>query len=94
MTESRSNSVPDHRARIEAKLQERLGARYVEVTDESSLHVGHPGVAPGAGHFSVVIVSPKFEGRGGVEAQRMVYDALEDEMERNIHALRIKTMAE
>ena len=94
MTESCSNSVPDCRARIEVKLQERLGASYVEVTDESSLHVGHPGVASGAGHFSVVIVSPKFEGRGVVEAQRMVYDALKDEMERNIHALRIKTIAE
>jgi BolA protein len=93
MTESRSNPVPDRRARIEAKLQERLGARYVEVTDESSLHVGHPGVAAGAGHFSVVIVSSKFKGLGLVEAQRMVYDALEDEMERNIHALRIRTMA-
>jgi BolA protein len=93
MTESCSNPVPDGRARIEAKLQERLGARYVEVTDESSLHVDHPGVAPGAGHFSVVIVSSKFKGLGVLEAQRMVYDALEDEMERNIHALRIRTTA-
>ena len=94
MTESRSNPVPDRRARIEAKLQERLGARYVEVTDESSLHVGHPGVAAGAGHFSVVIVSSKFKGLGAVDAHRMVYDALEDEMERNIHGLRIRTTAE
>jgi BolA protein len=94
MTESRSNPVPDRRARIEAKLQERLGARHVEVSDESSLHVAHPGAASGAGYFSVLIVSSKFKGLGLVEAQRMVYDALEDEMERNIHALRIRTMTE
>ena len=94
MIESRPGHVSDRRARIEAKLQERLEARCVEVTDESSLHVDHPGVAPGARHFSVVIVSSKFKGLGIVEAQRMVYDALEDEMERNIHALRIRTMTE
>ena len=94
MTESRSNPVPDSRARIEAKLRERLEACCVEVTDESSLHGGHTGVASGAGHFSAVIVSSKFKGLGIVEAQRMVYSALEDEMERNIHALRIRTIAE
>ena len=94
MTESRSNPVPDRRARIEAKLQERLEARCVEVIDESRLHVGHPGAASGAGYFSVVVVSPKFEGLSVVEAQRMVYDALTEEMEENIHALRIRTMTE
>jgi BolA protein len=94
MSESLSSSDPDRCWRIEAKLRERLQARYVEVRDESSLHAGHAGVPSGAGHFSVVVVSPKFDGLGMVEAQRLVYGALEDEMERSVHALRIKTMAE
>jgi len=92
MIESPLRRGSDRTAQIEAKLRERLEARCVEVIDESHLHVGHAGVAPGAGHFSALVVSPKFEGLSAVEAQRMVYDALAEEMKGNIHALRIKTM--
>lgn len=81
----------DRRARIERKLHERLEARHVEVIDESHLHVGHPGAASGAGHFRAVIVSPRFEGLSPVAAQRLVYEALSDEMEGEIHALSMKT---
>lgn len=84
----------DRRARIEAKLWERLQASHVEVVDESQLHAGHPGAASGAGHFSVVVVSARFRGLSIVDAQRLVYEALTDEMEEAIHALRIRTLAE
>jgi len=92
MIESPLRHVSNRSARIEAKLRERLEARCVEVIDESHLHIGHAGVAPGAGHFSAVVVSPKFEGLSAIEAQRMVYDALAEEMKESIHALRIKTL--
>lgn len=81
----------DRRARIEAKLRERLDAAYVEVIDESHLHAGHPGAASGGGHFRAVIVTSRFEGLSLVQAQRLVYESLEDEMQREIHALSMKT---
>jgi BolA protein len=81
----------DRRTRIEAKLRERLAALHVEVIDESALHAGHAGGAGGAGHFRVLVVSPRFEGLGRVEAQRLVYQALADEMGSEIHALSITT---
>lgn len=82
----------NRRSRIEAKLSERLAASHVEVVDESHLHRGHPGALSGAGHFSVVVCSMRFRGLSAMDAQRLVYEALGDEMEHAIHALRIRTL--
>ena len=78
--------------RIEGKLREQLAAEHVEVVDESHLHVGHAGARSGAGHFRVLVVSERFAGLGPVEAQRLVYEALSDEMGPEIHALSIRTL--
>ncbi|HVP30254.1 MAG TPA: BolA family protein [Myxococcota bacterium] len=80
------------RARIEAKLRERLAAAHVEVVDESHLHAGHAGAAGGAGHFRATVVSERFAGLSRVAAQRLVYDALADEMGAEIHALAIRAL--
>jgi len=82
----------ERRERIEAKLRERLEAAHVEVIDESHLHAGHAGAASGAGHFRTLVVSERFAGLGPVQAQRLVYDALSDEMGAEIHALSIRTL--
>lgn len=82
----------DRRERIEAKLREELAAEHVEVVDESHLHRGHPGARSGGGHFRAVIVSARFEGLGALDAQRLVYRVLSDEMTGEIHALAMKTL--
>jgi len=84
--------VGDRRGRIEAKLRERLGATHVEVMDESHLHVGHEGAKGGAGHFRATIVSARFAGLSRVAAQRLVYEALAEEMGPEIHALAIRAL--
>jgi len=81
----------ERRARIEEKLRDRLAAAHVEVLDESHLHAGHAGAASGAGHFRATIVAACFEGLSRVEAQRLVYQALDDEMGTHIHALAMRT---
>jgi len=86
-----SDSI-DRSARIEAELRERLAAVHVEVIDESHLHVGHAGAREGGGHFRAVVVSVRFEGKAPVQRQRLVYDALENAMGTEIHALSMKTM--
>jgi len=82
----------ERRARIEAKLRERLAAAHVEVVDESHLHAGHAGARGGGGHFRAFVVSSRFEGLAALAAQRLVYDALSDEMGGEIHALAIRTL--
>ena len=82
----------DRRTRIEETLRRELDADPVVVVDESHLHAGHAGARGGAGHFRAVIVSARFEGKGPVERQRLVYAALSAEMDREIHALSMRTL--
>jgi len=84
--------MSERAARIEHKLRERLGAAHVEVADESRLHAGHAGAASGGGHFRAVIVCERFAGLSRVAAQRLVFEALGDEMRAEIHALSMRTL--
>ena len=84
--------MSDRRSRIETRLREALEADPVELVDESARHAGHAGAASGGGHFVALIVSSRFEGKGPVERQRLVYAALADAMGSEIHALSMKTL--
>lgn len=82
----------ERRARIEAKLAERLKASHAEVLDESHLHAGHEGAKSGGGHFRATLVSTRFEGLSRVAAQRLVYEVIDDEFQSgSIHALAMRT---
>lgn len=80
-----------------ALLRSRLEAAFtpveLEVTDESHLHAGHPGARDGRGHFRVRIVSSRFSGANPIERHRLVYEALDDMMKSDIHALSITATA-
>lgn len=81
----------DRRDRIEARLREALGATYVEVTDDTEEHAGHAGARGGQSHYSVTVVSPRFSGLSRVGAQRLVYEALTEELVSGLHALALRT---
>ena len=75
-------------AEIERRLAKMLAPVELEVVDESHRHRGHAGARPqGESHFRVRIVAPVFAGRSRLERQRMVYAALGDLMQTDIHAL-------
>lgn len=78
---------------IKEKLTEALSPIDLDVLDESHKHSGHAGSRPeGESHFNVKIVSQAFEGKSRVERQRLVYQALSEEMKQDIHALALNTM--
>ena len=81
----------------EQVIRERLAALKpvaLDLRDESAQHAGHAGHRPGGGtHWQVKIVSDAFRGQAPVKCHRMVYEALGDLMERDIHALRIEALA-
>lgn len=62
----------------------------IEILDESSKHIGHEGAKNGGGHFLITIVSGNFYEKSTMERHRMIYAALGEMMERDIHALSIK----
>jgi BolA protein len=77
---------------IHQRLTERLSPTALEVIDESALHAGHAGASPtGQGsHIRVRVASPLFTGIGRVQRHRLVYDALQDFIDRGLHALAIE----
>ena len=79
--------------KIKIRLGKALSPEKLEIADDSHLHKGHAGAASGAGHFSVVIVSAAFSGRTLVQRHRLVYQAVNDMMPGEIHALSIQAIA-
>jgi BolA protein len=88
-----ANRVDTRVERIRSALQAALEPHLLEVGDDSHLHAGHAGAASGGGHYSVKIVSDRFHGLRLVMRHRLVYDAVHDMMQAEIHALAITAQA-
>lgn len=79
---------------IRSKLVERFAPARLEIVDESHHHAGHEGARPGGEtHFAVTIVSAAFMGQSRVARQRLVYQALAEELATGVHALSLTTLA-
>jgi BolA protein len=79
---------------IRYKLTERFAPARLAIVDESHRHAGHAGARPeGETHFAVTITSAAFAGLGRVARQRLVYDALKQELAASVHALSLTTLA-
>jgi BolA protein len=79
---------------IERRLRENFQPTHLLVHDDSAKHAGHAGHDPrGESHFTVEIVSVRFDGLSRVNCQRAVNRALADLLEERVHALAIKASA-
>jgi BolA protein len=79
--------------KIREQLERALDPLELMIKDQSQLHVGHEGARDGKGHFDITVVSQAFDGVSRVQRHRLVYDALRDLLESDIHALRISAYA-
>ena len=79
--------------KIRQLLEKAFAPESLDVDDDSHMHAGHEGAKGGLGHFSVSIVSAKFNGMRVIARHRAVYDALGDMMQTDIHALAIDAVA-
>ena len=75
--------------RIRVALQS-LQPQALEIRDDSRKHAGHEGARDGRGHFSVDIVSEAFAGLAPLARHRLVYAAVGDMMQTDIHALQVR----
>lgn len=83
----------DRAAEIERRLRAAFAPPLLRVADDSRHHAGHAGARDGRGHFDVVIESQAFAGQGLLARHRMVYAALGELMQSDIHALAIQARA-
>jgi BolA family transcriptional regulator, general stress-responsive regulator len=75
---------------IRTRLTQALQPAKLEIIDESARHAGHAGAVSGGGHFIVNIVAAAFNDKTLIQRHRLVYDAVDDIMHREIHALSIQ----
>lgn len=75
--------------RIQQKLENALVPTKLAVINESHLHAGHAGDdGSGESHFRIEIESKTFNGVSRVQRERMIHEALSEEIQ-IIHALSI-----
>jgi BolA protein len=86
-------SRPPREERLRALLVARFAPVQLVIEDESRHHAGHAGAAGGMGHYRVRIVSEAFRGMPPVARHRLVYDAVDDMLKSDIHALAIEALA-
>ena len=78
---------------IRQRLARHLAPLELELVDDSARHAGHAGARPeGESHFRMTIVAETFTDVNRIERQRMVYAALGDLMQTDIHAISITAL--
>ena len=81
-------TIEQMRARLAA-----LAPSEMSIDDESALHAGHEGAKSGGGHYRLRLISERFSGLPRMARHRLVYHALHDLMQRDIHALSMTLLA-
>lgn len=86
-----SNNSP-RVAMIRERLEKEFAPTVLEIIDDSHMHAGHAS-AGGAGHFTVKITAEAFAGKMPLQRHKMVFAAVDDMMQTEIHALSIEASA-
>ena len=81
---------PSREQRLRRCLENHFAPTLLIIEDESHLHAGHAGAAGGHSHFRVTIMAEAFRGVSPVARHRLVYAAVGDLLETDIHALAIE----
>ena len=79
--------------RLRGRLESHFAPTLLVIEDESHLHAGHAGAAGGHSHFRITIVAEAFRGVSPLGRHRLVYAAVGDLLETDIHALAIEASA-
>ena len=75
------------------QLSAALAPVELEIIDDSEQHAGHAGARDGRGHYTVRIVAEQFSGLRPLQRHQLVYKALAEMMQTDIHALAIVALA-
>lgn len=75
--------------KIRTALTQNFKPQKLEIFDESHLHTGHQGAKSGKGHYRVLISSELFRDIPQIKRHKMVFRALGDLLDTDIHAISI-----
>lgn len=78
--------------RMKAKLSLILALSYLHIENESQQHADHY-LGDGQTHFSMLVVSPEFQGLTRLQRHQKVNQALLDEFQMGLHALSLQVFS-
>ena len=76
--------------KIKAKINNELSPEQILLIDNSYLHTKHKSFDPNRFHLKLVIKSKKLKNMEKIDAHKVIFSILNDEMKNKIHALEIK----
>tara|TARA_Y100001970_G_scaffold249022_1_gene319147 strand:+ start:879 stop:1145 length:267 start_codon:yes stop_codon:yes gene_type:complete len=76
---------------IKKRISLKIDINQIEIIDQSHQHAGHS-QNKGGGHYKAIIISNDFVNKSLVERHQMVYEALGNLMQNEIHAFSMSTL--
>ena len=76
--------------KIKKIVNENLKPEKISVIDNSAQHTKHKFYNPEKFHLKLIIQSKKLKGMEKIEAHKLVFSVLKDEIKNKIHALEIE----
>ena len=75
---------------VKAKINNKLSPEQILLFDKSYLHTKHKSFDPNRFHLKLVIKSKKLKNMEKIDAHKVIFSILNDEMKNKIHALEIE----
>jgi BolA family transcriptional regulator, general stress-responsive regulator len=75
---------------IKKKIENKIKPEHILLVDNSSLHTKHKSFDPNKFHLKLIITSEKLKKMGKIDAHKLVFSLLIEEMKNKIHALEIE----
>ena len=75
---------------VKKKIVKELNPVQIQLIDNSSLHNKHKSYDSNKFHIKLIIESKKLKNMSKIEAHKLIFSILKDEMKNKIHALEIE----
>ena len=76
--------------KVKAKISNKLNPEQIILIDNSNLHTKHKSFDVNKYHLKLIIKSVKLKNMGRIEAHKIIFSILNDEIKNKIHALEIE----
>ena len=76
--------------KIKEKINREINPEKISLIDNSNLHTKHKSFDPNKFHIKLLITSSKLKKMKKIDAHKMIFSILEEEMKSKIHALEIE----
>ena len=76
--------------KIKKIINEKIEPEKISIIDNSQLHSKHKSFDPEKFHLKLIILSKKLKNMEKIDAHKLIFSALKEEMKNKIHALEIE----